>query len=270
MGEIIIDPSAIKEIADKGIRRTIVFLGLGLNAANLEDFQDYELSKLPQEVANLPIQLIPSNASPETIAMYKKEFALWIIGCGLRELIESHMLFLDELHSDCLLIEKVNGANKFGDPQRLQKEFHRSGINTKLSLLQERFHVGSKYPDFIESINKARNCITHRRGMVSHSVDCGGDGVMHVKWVGIDVFFELELSKKILILSEVIGKTLSEPATVNMRRTERDKVYRPETFLSLSHFELAEICFFLHLCHQDLMQSFMQYMRQMGVAFKEG
>lgn len=40
-----IDLPAISNIVDKGVRRTAVFMGLGINAANNPDFKQYELAK---------------------------------------------------------------------------------------------------------------------------------------------------------------------------------------------------------------------------------
>lgn len=44
MNQITIDFDKLKEIALRGIRRTAVFLGLGVNAARDENFKDYQLT----------------------------------------------------------------------------------------------------------------------------------------------------------------------------------------------------------------------------------
>ena len=44
MNQININLPAIKDIAVKGVRRTAVFMGLGINAANNPDFKQYQLA----------------------------------------------------------------------------------------------------------------------------------------------------------------------------------------------------------------------------------
>lgn len=93
-----IDLDQIKKIAKKGVRRSALFMGLGLNAAYDENFQKYELTDITQ------IQIIRPNADSQTLKHYKEEFSLWIISCGLRELIETFAVFLDEINNSCILM----------------------------------------------------------------------------------------------------------------------------------------------------------------------
>lgn len=84
-----IDLDQLMDVALKGVRRTAVFLGLGLNAASRADFNDYELWKLAPKDANgnyegLTFGLVPDNAPSETLKHYKEEFGVWVINNGLR------------------------------------------------------------------------------------------------------------------------------------------------------------------------------------------
>ena len=86
-----IDYKAIWKTVRIGIRRTNLFLGLGLNAIKDPDFKDY---KLPSWGT---INFLPDEAAEETISLYKEEFSIWIIGCGLRELFETFSIFLNQI-----------------------------------------------------------------------------------------------------------------------------------------------------------------------------
>jgi hypothetical protein len=102
-----IDFSNIRETARKGVRRTAVFLGLGINAAIDSALRKYELSDIS------PIHLVPSNVPEETIAHFKTEFGRWIVANGLRELIETFALFLDRTHNACLFMASHKGKISF-------------------------------------------------------------------------------------------------------------------------------------------------------------
>ncbi|MDP2744700.1 MAG: hypothetical protein Q8P00_06525 [Dehalococcoidia bacterium] len=92
MNQVNINLPAIKNIAVKGIRRTAVFMGLGINAANNPDFRQYELAKITS------LEFIEPISDEKTLTNFKTEFGRWVIGNGLRELIETFCVFLDEIH----------------------------------------------------------------------------------------------------------------------------------------------------------------------------
>ncbi|NWF74711.1 MAG: hypothetical protein HXY51_16970 [Nitrospirae bacterium] len=122
-----VDLDDIQEIALKGVRRAAVFMGLGLNAAFNKDFKDYRLSQITK------VDLVPPDANDAQIENFKKEFSYWIIGNGLRELIENFHVFLDRLHDGCLLfkVTKVGGSS----PQEVQaagEKFYYVGLSAKL------------------------------------------------------------------------------------------------------------------------------------------
>jgi hypothetical protein len=85
-----IDLRHLGRLAQTGVRRAELFMGLGLNAANRPDFRDYELNKLPVAVdqASIPVRSLAPNANNETIERYKEQFKTWVVSCGLRELLE--------------------------------------------------------------------------------------------------------------------------------------------------------------------------------------
>ena len=94
-----INLTELLNIAYSGIRRSAIFLGLGVNAMNNQHFQDYELTDVAL------IQFIAPNAPEETIHEYKNEFKTWIVECGLRELIETFVYYLDQIHYSCMMAD---------------------------------------------------------------------------------------------------------------------------------------------------------------------
>ena len=130
----------ILAVALKGVRRATVFLGLGLNAALDPEFNKYQLTKIAK------IQLLPPDVDAQTITHFKDEFKTWIVGNGLRELIETFSVFLERVHEACLVIHNHLERVSPKDLSEQQASFVRQGLPRKLQFLKESFSVGPKEP----------------------------------------------------------------------------------------------------------------------------
>jgi len=265
-----IDLDQLMDVALKGVRRTAVFLGLGLNAASRADFNDYELWKLAPKDANgnyegLTFGLVPDNAPSETLKHYKEEFGVWVINNGLRELVEHFALFLDEVHAHCLLFHRVMKIDAFPKHDALQEEFrHKPGLGWKIRMLKERFGVSLPNADLLGTLYEARNCLTHRLGVIVEQRDCGDDGVFHLRWVGIDAVLLTDSGKEQPI-EELVGVPLEEQASLCIRFSERALSFRPGEVIRLQSRQLAEMCFFVIQATNGVMASLIEYAKRMGV-----
>lgn len=74
-----IDVHELANLAHTGVRRAVLFMGLGLNAAHREEFRDYQLHKLPilPDQTGLPVEFFSSDLPLERVDEFKKEFAVW-------------------------------------------------------------------------------------------------------------------------------------------------------------------------------------------------
>jgi hypothetical protein len=257
----------LKEVAIKGVRRAALFLGLGLNAANREDFRDYELWKVPEgdEYRGLNFSLIPDNAGEDDLRIYKDEFGCWVINNGLRELVERFVLFLDQAHHLCLFVSKSFEGNRLNNHSALQTEFvNRPGMSWKLRTLKERFGIEFANSELLETLYDARNCLSHRLGVVLNGKDCGEDGLFHLKWVGVDVFIRFTNGVEHPI-GEMIGVVLEEPGEVCTRISERTLSFRHGEVIRLHPKQLAEMCFFVQTAVDACMASLIAYFQKLGI-----
>jgi hypothetical protein len=115
----------LREIALKGIRRSAVFLGFGVNAARDPKFANYKLTQITQ------IQLVPENANNQVLSDYKDAFEHWIISCGLRELTETFAIFLDGVHRSCLIMATHKQRIPAEEASKFGPAFERKGIEDK-------------------------------------------------------------------------------------------------------------------------------------------
>lgn len=161
--KINIDFNQLQEVADKPVRRAAAFMGLGLNAAYDKNFKNYQLVPITQ------IEVIPSNLNDNSISHLKNEFAVWIIAGGLNELIEGFESFLERIHLIPLVIKLKNGTMTHLEARKERKMFTYSGLKDKLSLLREKHNLILESTPYLESLAYARNCFTHRHGIVAEA-----------------------------------------------------------------------------------------------------
>lgn len=116
---------AIADIARRGVRRTAVFMGLGLNASQDTNFKAYQLSNLQNLGPKLIIrqEFIPTNVDDKTLNHFKEEFGVWVIRNGLRELIETYTVFLDEVHVACLYMGVIRRKFEAEEAKKIDRSF---------------------------------------------------------------------------------------------------------------------------------------------------
>lgn len=256
-----VDLDAIAGIAQIGILRTAVFLGLGLNSAHDPNLRDYSLDHLS------PIHLAPPQVDDETLQAYKQEYANWIIACGFRELTETFAVFLDAIHSVCLAI-LVRSQHEYsrGKLQSLSRGFSQRGIRGKLEQLKAQFGITPEAPECLSSISQARNCLAHRRGVVGRE-DCDGADSMCVRWRRLEAFYEhpegvahvieFPISDPPIILPEGVG--------LNMRYAEATRSFPVGTRLVFDAKALHEICVFVNLSTNEIRVATAQYAGRQGI-----
>lgn len=264
-----LDLDALRETAMLGVRRAAVFLGLGLNAASDPSFKDYQLSKLSRdssgEVWGLTHSFVPEEAAPEVVEGYKQEFALWVVNNGLRELVERFALFLDQLHEVCLFCFHTTQVRRFHNHRDLQVGFvYHSGVDWKLRKIDERFGIRTTYSDLLSTLYSARNCLSHRLGVVVQNHDCGEDGLFHLRWLGMDVFMTYEDGSRVP-LESVIGIPLERAGTMVFQFSERDLTFAPGDIIKFKANQIAEICFFITQATEAMMTATIKRFNEIGI-----
>lgn len=251
-----IDFDRILEVALLGVRRAAIFMGFGVNAALDPNFQSFQLSALTK------IQLVPSDVPADTLQHYKEEFKRWIEGAGLRELSEAFAVFLDSLHHACLLISR----ERIAEMNTKQRAFRQEGLPNKLNVLQQRFGIESRHAAYLVLINRARNCLTHRRGVVGPEDLRDAETEFVVRWLGTDFFVETPEGERHL-LNELPpeGLDLPDGGTVAMQLVERVRPFALGAMLELSTRDLAEICWFYSHEARGMIQGGIAYAERMGV-----
>jgi hypothetical protein len=174
---------------------------------------------------------------------------IWMLRNGFRDVAEGIAALLDEVQStlsiwDLFVVQRertVKGDDLNKIIIRTGKAFHRSGLPDKIETLKSLYHfiLEPEYQRDILSINKARNCLVHRGGLVS-TLDTGKDPHLTVSWTTLaTIAISDENGKETEVVS---GQVVEGPAKIAMRHVKREKTFAVGQHLSFSANEFSEIC----------------------------
>lgn len=214
---ITIDVDLMLETALKGARRAYVFCCLGTNAA-----RD---SRLTQYWLEFPtVQLLQRDLPKEQIDHFKKEFGKWITHNALRELVETFAVYLDNVFYAALVV-MGNRIDLDSELQRKLDQFERFGLEDKLTTLDHEFSITPRHPKFWVSHQRARNCITHRRGTLGNR-DVQEDGRLVLNWPSFEAGLKYKSGEKISFEDhfEAGNPPLKDHATPYIKVIERELV----------------------------------------------
>jgi len=257
-----VDLDALLEQALRGVRRASVFLGLGINAAVDPNFRRYQLTGVTN------IQLLPDALPEDRIDHFKEEFRLWIEAGGFRELVESFASYLDGIHHVCMLMAASTSAQAATDLQERQSRFAGQGVPNKLNILSQNYGVTPAHTSHLVSLGKARNCLTHRRGIVGPE-DVGAGTSLRVTWLGADMFVEEPNGNRIPFEHDTPPIFLPDGGTVCMQMIGRERDFNLGQKLLLTARDLAEICWFYTREAGSLRQSLIQFAERSGIRIQQ-
>lgn len=252
---IVIDLHRILDIAVTGARRSYGFMALGVNAATDPEFKKLDLTEVVQ------VRLLPEDLSDEQVSNLKGNFGIWITGCGLRELIESFSVFLDAVHKALLVVGVRSGEIDPKSVRKKHKTFSNSGLSEKLKVLDSEFGFDISNSHFLVSVNKARACITHRRGIVG-ARDCDDDSCLSVRWIG-PKFLVIGDSGKQTPLKE--RHFVEEDSTITVEFVEKELKFDAGQFVDIPAEILAEICFFVDWEARKAVKELEKYLKSRGI-----
>jgi hypothetical protein len=173
--QVDVNLSRIRQIAETGVNRASLFMGLALNAADREDVTDCSLhSQSP---------MAPKTGRPADMKRFRSEFKRWIVHCGFRELIEAFNLFLDRIYEACCVMALSKTRMTSQEMRKRINSVKDKGLPGKHRELIEQFGVSTRYIDDLKSVSKARNCLAHNIGVVTDR-DVGDDGNLVLTWHG--------------------------------------------------------------------------------------
>ena len=235
-------------------------MGLGINAAKSNHCNDYELSHITGYT------LVPPKADSDTIQHYKEEFELWIIENGFRELLERFALFLDSIHYHALILKISYEGIEQAKCKKLQETFEKKGVGGKLKLLEKNFNMNFQYAHYLETLTIARNCLTHRLGVIGEK-DCNSTDNFELKWKSFDIVAEEINGNNSINLSLPFADPIyfENESTIKVISVDRIRRYKVGTKFSASSKDLAEICLLTITASEDVSNALVSYAKSLGI-----
>jgi hypothetical protein len=107
----------------------------------------------------------------QDISLNKENFKLWILQKGFEDLIKGVNLSLIEAYFFCSLVLKRNDLKTYQHLQTEIEELRETALKQSLpgllSKVKPALTADLTYEEEINSINKVRNCLVHRNGVVT-------------------------------------------------------------------------------------------------------
>jgi hypothetical protein len=255
--DITIDTAGLQDIALKGVRRTIAFLGLGLKAV---------ANGPPTSVAlesNFQFHWFPEplpDAAAKEIAI---EYEAWLIGAGLKELDLFFGLFLDEVWDWLRLAECHGQQATIAVPDTAFRA--KTRVSTKLEAVEARLGISSPWSSYFDGYSLARNALSHNAGVI-RTRDTNEDGKLRLHWRGPDVV--IQAPDKEVVMNQrgaPLPQVFEQGAQVLFRMTEREAEFAVGAPIRLSKFDLSEICFSYQVASQLVIKGFVEHLVAKGI-----
>ncbi|MCD2185233.1 hypothetical protein [Rhizobium sp. GN54] len=233
----------IVEVLDSGIRRADIFMGIGLNAAANNPPISHVLSQ-----AGPGIKLVKDELSEEEKVHVSHEFAKWIRANGFRELTETFSIFLLRIYDVIYHVHLI-----YGDGTKIMPvaRFERLGIADQIDQLQKFIPIPGERIEILKSLNQARNCYAHRRGVVGANDIEEASGSFDLKWLRLTYELE-EPDGTVLPEAEMFGRLLPKGGTVRMRIEIDRQIFSAGEELVVGKDELKHICLCVHIIGQGI------------------
>lgn len=257
-----IDFEKVLEFARLGIRRASLFMGFAVNMANNPNVRDYDLSHQTKH------RVISETKDENVLAEYKHEFRTWVIVNALRELHESFVEYLEKVNQACLTFEWISREKTSEECDRLQKKFHAAGFPNKFDILRRWFTVTTQHEAGWLSVNAARNCLTHRRGVVGPEDLNEGDH-LQLRWRALEIYFIPAGGAPVLNHNIPPGGLPMQGGALESKYVDRSCSFEKGQLVELSPLQLAEICAFADEAAVDLANSAVEFARRKGIPVGE-
>jgi hypothetical protein len=189
-----------------------------------------------------------------------QHFHTWALSNGLRDAIEGVSSFIESAHqvlSAWAFVERQNGDTllRYSDWETSMdgKAFHRFGLPDKLTHIQQEHGIDldKDLQRHVLSVNTARNCLVHRRGIVSErDLNSQSDKKLTVEWRKLYTFLEDEDGEHEI----VIGQPTKKESWLCVKMLDGKKIFSLGDQLKFTTQEFADITWGLFAFGSDLVQ----------------
>jgi hypothetical protein len=172
------------------------------------------------------------------------------------------------IHLIPLVINLKKGTTSREEARKERAKFNYLGLKHKLNLLHEKHNLILANAPYLESLAYARNCFTHRHGIVGQADLKNGESELTIKWKGMEVFVSTPEGEEITIIPSKGRESilLKDGGNVKLRfNIVRTIKFSKGQLIQLSPHDLAEICLFIKTTSRAFIQEVQAYVRKQGI-----
>ncbi len=252
----------IQRILDK----TIKMVAIGLNTKK-------ELSEQRLEIPDINMHYLFSTSQPWTNNEMWDAWHAWILRNGFRDIAETLNGLLEEIQQVLAYWElahpqqtiKIRSEDWNEKIVRRANQFHRRTLPQKLDILERQYSF-TLDPILLSqaiSINNARNCLTHRGGIVS-SVDVDATGQFTLEWSALVLLTKINGQEQEITLPYET-KVETEVTIATRRKT---KTFNVGQLISVTTEEFSQLCWTIYQLSVSCGQRLELYGKDRGFKFK--
>ncbi|PDS54676.1 hypothetical protein CO663_33860 [Rhizobium anhuiense] len=235
----------ISEILDSGIRRADVFMGVGLNASE----QVPPISHVLSRDTGPGVILVKEELSDQERSDVANEFGKWVRANGIRELLETFSVYLTEIYNVVFMVETAYGD---GTKRTMAvSRFERLGINDQIEELRRFIPISDERRDILKSLNQARNCYAHRRGLIGAPDIDPGTNHFELQWLRLRYQILLE-DGTVIPEEKVVGAYLEKEGVLQIQPVIERHRYSHGDELVIPKDELKHLCLCVHIIGQSI------------------
>jgi hypothetical protein len=253
-------------VLQTSLQRVIDLVSFGMQAA--ANARDIDRLELP----GVNFHMILAGNRKLDVEHAREEFQKWIVGAGLRECAEAINPLLEEARNACAVYRFAGSGPtilKVGELKDklfgAQKKFHRDGLPDKIETLKKEYDPGiiPELTDHILSINKARNCLVHRRGIIT-KMDFNTADSLFVRWKKMELIARDEEGNEEVF---EIPFTTKGDTTISMKISDTSRIFRLGEAIIFSPRDFSSMCTTFFFFAQQLVENLKKYGESKGVPF---
>lgn len=185
----------------------------------------------------------------------------WLLGSFLTDSVNATGNFLDECRKVCALY-RLGGKGKVVGQEFKDifegdwRHFHRLGFPDKFDHLRNEFGVETPFEKHFLSLNQARNCLVHRKGIVAQR-DTNEEGRLTITWRIMELVATPPGDGDEIVIG---GQTQVEAgSTISVRFTNKERSFDVGERVELAVPELYQSISTLHALASSLVKSIEAY-----------
>jgi hypothetical protein len=165
----------------------------------------------------------------------------WILRTSFRDVIESVGWYLEKCRRVLALVRAAAGRGQILGEDFLRvtgyeaRRFHRLGLPDKLKVLRDEFDLKPSLANQILSINRVRNCLVHRDGLVT-TADLADEGNLVLRWRVLELYAKQEDGSE----SAIEGPTVVRGgSSIIVKSIDRSREFRKGERIELPYSEIT-------------------------------